>query len=335
MNRTLRRHEHVAAAARAFFGVPVEDMTFPGGEKRASMRIVVGGRSVIASARPDFRRTHFEAWILQALHPHCDDLPECLGVEGDVMFQSDVGTRRLNIEVQHSADRAALAQDAVAAIFRIQAAARQTDLPARLPHLGNTRPWLANFVDGVDILEPLLDRGIPARFPRDTLPDFLDQPGRQFVKWDCRAGNAALDDAGRLRWFDFEYAGMRHGAEDLAWLIGDETWPLDAATMLDIVAQEFDPGCGHARDDYMEYLAIYGTLHCVQRLKLILEEVQRRDWRDASEIVERDDVGRHPVYAANLCRSAAQLADRSRATACLVPYFETAVNAFTEVLQAR
>lgn len=333
MNSTLRRHDRVKAAAEAFFGSAIEDMSFPGGEKRASVRLRVNGRSVIASLRPDYRRTHLEAFVLQKLHPFCDDVPECLGVEADVLFQADVGDRRLNQEIRaHSVPvQKALAEEAVAAIFRIHAAARRTDLHDIMPHLGNNPGWLRSFVDAVDILEPLMERGIPARYPRDSLPDFLNRPAIQFVKWDCRAGNAALDEAGRLRWFDFEYAGIRHGAEDFAWLIGDESWPVDAATMLDLVAEGFDPACGHDLDDYMAYLTVYSTLHCVQRLKLILEEVQRRGWRDAAEIVDRDDVGRHPDFAAQLCRNAAVLADRHAYTAPLVPYFETAVDSFLSV----
>ncbi len=98
-------------------------------------------RDVIATLRPNFRRTHLEAHVLRALSRHCDDLPDCLGVVGEIMFQSDVGTRRLNMEiVRHgSKGRTDLAAEAVAAIFRIQAAARQTDLDRIMPHLGVNR----------------------------------------------------------------------------------------------------------------------------------------------------------------------------------------------------
>ena len=52
----------------------------------------------------------------------------------------------------------------------------------------------------------------------------MTQPDTHFVKWDCRAGNAAIGPDGCLRWFDFEYSGLRHGAEDFAWLIADEVY---------------------------------------------------------------------------------------------------------------
>lgn len=335
MNKTVRKHERIKAGAEALFQRPVRDISFPGGESRASLRLHFDDMTVIGSLRPNFRRTHLEAFILQKLAPVCDDVPVCHGVMGDIMFQSDVGSRRLNTEIRKhaAADRVALAEDAVAAIFRIQAAARHTDLGTTLPRLGNNAEWLAQLVNDVDILGPLLDRGIPDSFNRVELPAYLDQCGIQFVKWDCRSGNAALGDDGRLRWFDFEYAGMRHGAEDFAWLIGDESWPVDAETMLEIVEDGFDPSCGHDFDHYMEYLSIYTVLHCIQRLKLILGEVESRGWRSIEEIVERDDVGRHPLLAAHLCRTAAWFADRQSTTDMLVPFLEAAERRFMDATE--
>lgn len=333
MNKTLRRHDRLRAAAEAHFRMPVREITAPGGSSRASIRLHFEDKTVIASHRPNFRRTHLEAFILQRLQPHCDDLPICYGVAGDIMFQSDVGARRLNQEIHAHGrvEQLSLAEEAVQAIFRIHAAARRTDLHEKLPHLGNNPDWLRNFVDGVDVFTPLLETGVPESYPREALADYLDQPKRQFVKWDCRSGNAALDEDDRLRWFDFEYAGLRHGAEDLAWLLGDESWPLDGQAMLEIVEEAFDPDCGHDFDDYLAYLAIYTTLHCVQRLTLILREVQRRGWRAQETIVERDDVGRHPVFAAHLCRVGAFFAERQPATAMLIPCFEAAEARFAQI----
>jgi hypothetical protein len=155
------------------------------------------------------------------------------------------------------------------------------------------------------------------------------------VKWDCRSGNAALDATGRLRWFDFEYAGLRHGAEDFAWLIGDETWPLDGETMFDIVEDGFDPACGHERYDYMSYLTVYTVLHSIQRLKLILEEVQSRGWRAKDEIRQKDDVGKDPDFAAHLCGVAAFFADQHPLTFLLTPYLEAAEAQFRKIAAGR
>ena len=47
--------------------------------------------SVIATQRPNFRRTHIEAHVLRTLAPFTTDIPECLAVVDDILFQSDVG----------------------------------------------------------------------------------------------------------------------------------------------------------------------------------------------------------------------------------------------------
>lgn len=333
MNQTIRYHERLRATAEVFFDQPVHEIAAPGEPSRSSLRVHLEDGTAIGSRRGDPRLARFEASILRRLQPVCDELPVCYGVEGDIVFQSDAGSGRLNQEVYHLGitSRVELAEEAVAAIFRIQSAARQTDLHDTLPRLRSHPDWLTGFVNDVDILAPLVEGGVPASYPRADLPQYLDQPGIQFTKWNCRAGNAALDDEGRMRWYDFRHAGLRHGAEDFATLIGDECWPLDGETMLDIVEDGFDPDCGHEFDDYIAYLSIYTTLHCVQRLKLILRQVQCRGWRARDAIILNDEIGRHPDFAAHLCGVGAFFAAQQPTTAMLVPAFEAARRRFVTV----
>lgn len=224
-----------------------------------------------------------------------------------------------------------LATDAVAAIFRIQSAARETDLPDMLPHLGNNDEWMDNFVNAVDALQPY-SAGIPATFDRPATSEYLANVGGQFVKWDCRSGNAALDKAGRLRWFDFEYCGLRHGAEDLAWLIGDEAWPIAPDRMADVVIDAFDPECGHDLADYLDYLSVYITFHAVQRFKLIVKEAKKRGWQSKERVRKYDDAGVHPEFAAHICAVGAYYAAQSPRTAMLSRNFELARQGFAEML---
>ena len=328
------RLQRILACAERYFGAPVEKVTAPGGEGRSSYRLHFRDRDVIATLRPNFRRTHLEAHVLNTLSQHCDDLPRCLGVEGEIMFQSDVGTRRLNMEIIRRGARAKadLAAEAVAAIFRIQAAARGTGLTEMMPHLGVNADWVESFVSGVEALEPY-SGGISRHFDHAAACAAIGRPARQFVKWDCRSGNAALDAEDKLRWFDFEYSGIRHGAEDFAWLIGDEAWPLPPATMLDIVAEAYAPNSGEAKDDYLEYLAIYTTFHCVQRLNLIVKEANKRGWLSKTRVRKYDDAGVHPDFAAQLCRVGAFCSDRSALTAPLVRNFEAARSGFEGLLR--
>ena len=321
----------IALAAREHFGQDVARITAPGGEGRSSFRLHLTDRTVIATLRPNFRRTHLEAHVLTELAAYCSDLPECLGVVGDIMFQSDVGKRRLNVEIDRvSPDRQVdLAAEAVAAIFRIHAAARRTRLHDMLPHLGSSVEWVTGHVDSIDFLEDL--GGISGAFDRFAACERLAWPARQFVKWDCRSGNAAIGADDRLRWFDFEYAGMRHGAEDFAWLIGDEAWPLSAEQMVDIMIDAYDTGTGIPLPEYLDYLAVYLTFHCVQRLKLIVKEAEKRGWKSKDRIRRLDDAGLHPDFAVHLCEVGGYFAERSAITEPLARNFHAAAQGFREM----
>lgn len=328
------RMTRIVDCAQQHFGRTVDKVTAPGGEGRSSFRLHFDDHDVIATLRPNFRRTHLEAHVLNNLSQYCDDVPECLGVVGEIMFQSDVGRRRLNQEIvkyDHAGqvDRAA---EAVAGIFRFQNAARKTDLGEMMPHLGVNPDWIDNLVHAVDALQPY-SGGIPDSFDRAAVCEAVAQPGRQFVKWDCRSGNAAIGADDRLRWFDFEYSGMRHGAEDFAWLIGDEAWPLEPDTMVDVMIDAYDPVTGDNIGEYLEYLSIYVTLHCVQRFKLIVKEAKKRGWLSKEKVRKYDDAGVHPEFAAQICKVGRYFSAQSRLTAPLTLNFDGAMNAFLGILR--
>jgi hypothetical protein len=248
------------------------------------------------------------------------------------MFQSDVGARRLNQDiVKH--DRPGqldLAAEAVGGIFRFQSAARKTNLAEMMPHLGANDEWVENFVFAVDALQPW-STGIWSKFDRNAACAIMDQPMNQFVKWDCRSGNAAIGDDNVLRWFDFEYAGMRHGAEDFAWLIGDEAWPLEPDVMVDIMIDAWDPDCGHDIAAYLEYMSVYLTFHCVQRFKLIVKEAKKRGWLSKRRVRKYDDAGVHPEFAAHICKVGSYFSAQSRITAPLTRNFDGAEKSFLDI----
>jgi len=301
----------------------------PGGNGRSSFRLKLDSQYIIGTLRPNFRRTHLEAHVLNTLADISDDQPRCLGVVGDIMFQSDVGTRRLNMEIANVSLRRQvdLADDAVAGIFRIQAAARASDLARMMPHLGNNDGWISSLVNSTKELEAF-GPGISNSFDRNAARARVETNHLQFVKWDCRSGNAALDSSGKLRWFDFEYAGLRHGAEDLAWLIADESWPVDPDLMLQIVVDNFDHKNGQELNDYLDFMSAYTALHCVQRLKLIQREAQKHGWKTKHQVLKYDDAGVHPKFAAQLCAVGVYFSDRSPVTAALTRNFEAAQKSF-------
>ena len=328
-----KRLTEIVKTAEKFFKQPVLNVTAPGGKGRASYRLNMQDRSVIGTLRPNFRRTHLEAYVLQNLSRHNDDVPQCLGIVGNVLFQSDVGERRLNVEISRhkTSEQIDLADHAIAAIFRYQNAAKLTTLDENLPHLGANNKWVEQFVNSADALAQYLDQDtIP--FDRAAACQEIAQPGLLFVKWDCRSGNAAIDQFERLRWFDFEYCGLRHGAEDFAWLIGDESLPLKPEIMLDIVQDNFDASNGHEKNAYFDFLSLYLAFHCVQRLKLIVKEAKKRGWLSKHRVLKYDDAGVHPAFAAHICEVGSYFAVRNAISAPLAPFFEAAQNVFEDIL---
>ena len=280
------------------------------------------------------KQNFFEAFVLTRLQPFSEDIPKCLGVVGEVMFQEDVGGRRLNQEIAqvNEAGKLHLAHEAIAAIFRIQDAARKSGLNSSMPHLGVNQPWIENLVDAGEALSQFSE-GRFMGLDRAPFYQALMRDGNQFVKWDCRSGNAAIGDDDKLRWFDFEYSGLRHGAEDLAWLVGDEAWLIAPEVMLDVINQEFDPNCGHDHDSYFEYLSLYLTFHCIQRLKLITKEARKRGWLSKARVRKYDDAGVHPEFAAHICRVGSFYAQRNPMTAPIGRDFEDAESMFREILR--
>lgn len=329
-----KRLARILEAAEAHFDDRVTRVTAPGGEGRSSYRLHFKERDVIATLRPNFRRTHLEGYVLDALSKHCDDTPKNLGVVGEILFQSDVGSRRLNQDIVNhdQGQQIELTAEAVEGIFRIQSAARKTNLNSILPHLGTNDDWAQNFVNAADALRPYA-RAADIKLDRVAAYEAITSSGLQFVKWDCRSGNAAIGDDEKIRWFDFEYSGLRHGAEDFAWLIGDEAWPLSPEIMEAIIEDCFDPECGYELKEYMDYLSIYLTFHCIQRFKLITKESDKRGWLSKERVRKFDDAGLHPDFAAQICDVGRYFADRSKLTASLAKAFDNARSNFLAITQ--
>lgn len=334
MSSSKKRKQRIVESAERLFGDTVLDLEAPGGDGRSSYRLVFADRSVIATLRPNFRRTHVEAYTLRQIRRFSSDLPECLGVDDEILFQSDVGGKRLNIEIAKvsRSKRVSLAHDAIASIFRIQSAGRRAKLEEALPHLGQNKTWVESFVGSTSVLGSY-SSGQSANMDVVDLCEKISYPGKQFVKWDCRSGNAAIGGDDKLRWFDCEYAGARHGAEDFAWLIGDEAWPLQPDVMEELVADCFDKETGHSLDAYLDYLALYTSFHCLQRFKLIVNEAKKRGWLSKTQVRKYDDVGVHPEFAAHLCRIGQYFADRNALTRPLARDFEEAEAVFVGILR--
>ncbi|MBI1418041.1 MAG: hypothetical protein GC146_12540 [Limimaricola sp.] len=315
--------EELVGRIEAFFNRKVTKITAPGGRGRASLRVYFGQDTIIVTNRPDQSRNANEALVLEQLAPLCDHVPRFLGRDGPLLFQSDVGTQRLSVSIQKAPPdvQERLAREAVEAIFAYQAAASRTDLLQRLPRLGVASSWMDKVIGGPSRLAARLPMPAPA-LDRDAVARRLADPRTRFIKWDCRAGNAATGADGRMRWFDFEYAALRHGAEDLAWLVADEIWPVAPQVMFALIRAEQARTEGNGTDAYMSYLALFTTFHAVQRILLILNEVKARGWLPMSKVLGRDDVGVTPRLGMRLCETGKWCADFDPLTRPLIPLFE-------------
>ncbi len=325
--------KQVLAEVEAYFGEDVIKLTAPGGRLRGSLRAYLKDRSIIVTCREDPERNDHETGILQQLSKYCDDVPVILGRTGPLIFQSDVGKNRLNRAIHATRDPAEkeeLAGKAVQGLLNIQRAAEKTNLRDSLPHLGETRSWVKHFVTVASRFAHdmrLDDPGIDV----SALGEAMMQPPARFVKWDARCGNAALDETGQMRWFDLEYSGMRHGAEDLAWLIADESWPLDGEMMTALIQDILTEEDTDNVEEYMEYLEQYSALHAIQRLRLIVQTARRRGWVGRIEAIKYDKVGADPRMAESLAERGAYFAGRHANTAPLVDLFESTAQAFRDV----
>jgi hypothetical protein len=317
------------------FGMPVRKITRPGGPKRAVYRVWIGSRTIIASYRPDAARAKAERMIQSRLAPICDRVPAYLGTRAGFTFQADAGAGRLNqrINALDGAGRQALARQAVESILDIQLAAASTDLPHLLPPIDTDPAWTERFATGPTRL---------ARMTGTRMPDYNWRAVQQritptrlrFTKSDCRSGNGALDRRGHLRWFDFELSGLRHGAEDLAWLAADEIWPVPMPEMHEIIRDVTARRETGDHDDYMDMFQVYTTLQVSQRLRLILTEARQGGWVSRQRAVKYDYIGSDPGLGARLADNGAWLAAQNPMTADWVPVFEHTAQVFRDVLQA-
>ena len=61
------RKAYISAKAEVVLGAAPERISAPGGNSRSSLRLHYPDHNVIATLRPDFRRTHLEAHVLEEL----------------------------------------------------------------------------------------------------------------------------------------------------------------------------------------------------------------------------------------------------------------------------
>ena len=331
MTEPLLTPPQILQATATFFGQPVQKLTAPGGRSRSTLRAYLPDRTVIVSQRRNEARAKLELMVLQQLMNATEHAPQVLGTSGTLVFQTDAGPNRLNwaVNAMPADQRMALAASAVEALFDIQRAGRRVGLHHCVP----TGPIERHTDD--DLLPMVTEFSkqlhLPVTFDSNSLSQLFRAAPDRFVKWDCRSGNAALGTDGRIRWFDFEDARLAHGPEDFAWLIADEVWPIEAASMLTLIRDRLTAEDTTDPKGYMVYLQEFATLQAIRRIRLIFRQAKSNGWLDRTRILKLDMVGANPHMGERLALRGADIARLSDSTTPLLPLFHAAVSLFRRV----
>lgn len=321
------RAAQVVAAVEHLTGEPVAKLTCPGGRDRDIYRAYLPGRSVIVSKRDYQSGKAREQAILRSLAPKTRHFAQYIGLSDDgYLVQSDMGVERLGAVLmrQSRPQRKARFARALASITAYQTAIGEVPQDVGLRVLFSDPDRRRYFAEGPMRTAAHFRVPIPGYDP-DAIQNWLAPSRAAFVKWDCRAANAAVAEDGTIGWFDFEDAGQGHAVWDLAWLACDEYLPLTDAEILPIcrnaIRHQFgdqDAAAENARFD------VFSALIIALRVRKIARHVaKRKRWFTLAEIDKSDRVGAHPALLANLLDRGALAAARHRDTACLTPMFQT------------
>lgn len=272
------------------------------GSRHGSMRLTVGGESIIATHRSDPRRGQLEAMVLQALHDGGAPVPRVLAFEDGWLLQEDVGRTTLAQALwAPDADRIGLLEAALDSLERAVEVGRALGIPA--PQQSYGAAWARRRLHVIRQIGD--DLGLPLNVPEfeAAFVRLLQIPGHAFIKQDARPANAAVTDRGVV-WFDWEHACRRWPADDLVWLLCDEAQPdpLLAGRLLATRVAAHPDACPTPPRDYLAVAAVH---HVAWRIGLHVRDLRKvgdhpfdltiaRDWTGSSEVV------RHLAHAGAL-----------------------------------
>lgn len=311
--------QELAAVAEEHFGETVQKITAPGGKSRDSHRIHFADRTVISSNREHSKRRAREILLLSKLSSVCTLVPKYLGMHQGIIFQEDVGGRRLTSELNRleGAARDDLVRRAFDSLWEIQRAAVDCGVIKDVLPVAISYSWLKDFVCQYHSLSASLQLEKP-RLKENKLVQSLTCLPIKFIKWDARPGNASVAADGRVRWFDWEHGGRRSGCEDFAFLMADEFWPLSAQDSLDIFHQSND---GSEKKN-VPLLIRYSVFQSIRRLKLIHFRQVKHGWVSLNKSIRYDRIGVTADMALRLAEHGGQWAAMDPLTEPLVPWFE-------------
>jgi aminoglycoside phosphotransferase (APT) family kinase protein len=243
--------------------------------------LLKSGGSVIATRRDELEMAQLEIQILRALGDHQVPVPRLLGNNhSHILIQEYISGTRLTQELKDADEQHChrLLDSALEGLAAIHHAATAGDLESRVEALGYEDTWISGLIERPTVIGEFL--GVPApSLDESALINHLRMREPRFIKWDARPGNALVNDAGQVVWFDWEHAGKRNRLDDLAWILGDEyvpEFPEVEKRLLDEYVAKF-AGPMSDRESW-DYLMCYGTFHMVVRRGLILKYMTGKGW---------------------------------------------------------
>lgn len=316
--------DRLAGVCEENLGGVVTDICFPGGEERSACQISwEDGRTAIASFRTEPGRARLEEQVLRHLHQQAAPVPQVFHFNGIVLIQEALAGERLSKLLANTDTEtcAGLLTSALDGLVNIHQAAERAGLDQSVPLLGAEEDWIMRHIRQIRKIADALGIPVPD-LPKQDIHDILLPLKPRFIKWDARPGNAMVNTAGQVFWFDWENCGARNRLDDLVWLLCDESVPFDATTEQALLATYLPLFAdGLSLEAAYRYACIAGVLHCTARLGLILHKKEGDSWWEMQEILDYDYIGVTLPLARRLCHRAADWAAREPLVAPLSPWF--------------
>lgn len=302
----------------------VDDIEFPGGSSRESVRVRIAGKGLIVTRRKKLQRARLESGVLRILNQHNAPVPHLIAYRGNYLIQQDVGSNRLTqrLSTANKKDVLTLLESALASLLAIHKVGKNSEPLQSITTLGKDPQWLGSFVRSAERLGSRLNLPAPVlAFDKLAMLLHVDQPC--FIKWDARPGNAVVRESGKVIWIDWEHCGKRHPLDDVAWLLSDEYTP-HLEELEDALIAKILPSFAHgySQSRAQEYLSVYGTMHACIRLAMIRRYQEKNGWWDYAYCLEFDKVGVVLELAIRVCERASRWSQNSALTRSLSPWFE-------------
>ena len=306
----------VTEVCRRLLDESVEDIEFPGGKSRDSVRARLANRTVIVTRRTNSARAELEVEILRSLHENGAPVPRIIAFDGEWTIQEDLGEQRLSVALSTANEEGGekLLEAALDGLYRAQQAGEISGLARRVVAVGAQPDWIAKLVDTPTRLGDSLNIPAPA-LDRQSIADDLRVETPKLIKWDARPGNAIAMENGGVAWIDWEHSGCRNGLDDMAWLLGDEYVPYWPEVETRLMAR-YTKALGDFPDPRSpeDYLATFGTFHMCMRLALIVSNKKTDPWWNREYCLATDRVGVTQEMAQRTCLKAAEWSKRTNRT---------------------